>query len=102
MTRIVKKKLSGNLLTPARQRRLARLAQRPDSDIDFSDLPELTEKFWRNAIRNSFYRPVKKQLTLRLDADVIAWLRRHGKGYQTRANALLRSAMIRDLSQQTR
>jgi len=33
---------------------------------------------WRDAIRNSFYRPVKKQLTLRLDADVIAWLRRHG------------------------
>jgi uncharacterized protein (DUF4415 family) len=96
MTKIVKKKLSANPLTAAQKRRLAKLAQRPDSAIDFSDIPELTEKFWRHAIRNPFYRPVKKQLTLRLDADVIAWLRRHGKGYQTRANALLRAAMLRD------
>jgi len=76
--------------------RLARLARQPDSAIDFSDIPELTEKFWRNAVRNPFYRPVKKQLTLRLDADVIAWLRKKGKGYQTRANTLLRAAMIQD------
>ena len=48
-------------------------------------------------MRNPFYRPVKKQLTLRLDADVIAWLRRQGKGYQTRANALLRAAMLEDV-----
>ncbi len=46
-----------------------------DSAIDFSDIPELTGKFWENAVRNPFYRPVKKQLTLRLDADVIFWLR---------------------------
>ena len=71
----------------------------PDSDINLSDIPELTEKFWKNAVRNPFYRPIKKQLTLRLDADVIAWLRRKGKGYQTRANAVLRDAMLRDLRQ---
>jgi uncharacterized protein (DUF4415 family) len=86
-------------MTASRKRRLKKLAQRPDSPIDFSDLPELTEKFWQNAIRNPFYRPVKQQLTLRLDADVIAWLRKQGKGYQTRANALLRAAMLRDLHQ---
>jgi uncharacterized protein (DUF4415 family) len=68
---------------------LAKLAARPDSTIDFSDIPELTEKFWRTAVRNPFHRPIKQQLTLRLDADVIAWLRKQGKGYQTRANALL-------------
>ena len=40
---------------------------------------------------------MKQQLTLRLDADVIAWLQRQGRGYQTRANALLRDAMLEDL-----
>ena len=99
MTKIVRKHLSDRSLTAARKRRLARLAARPDSSIDFSDLPELTEKFWQNAVRNPFYRPVKRQLTLRLDADVIAWLRKKGKGYQTRVNALLRDAMLRDLRQ---
>jgi len=79
------------------KRRLKKLAQRPDSELDFSDIPELTVRFWRNAVGNPFYRPVKKQLTLRLDADVIAWLRRQGKDYQTRANALLRAAMLEDV-----
>jgi len=96
MTKIVRKNLTSSSMTAARKRRLARLARQPDSAIDFSDIPELTEKFWRNAVRNPFYRPVKKQLTLRLDADVIAWLRKKGKGYQTRANTLLRAAMIQD------
>jgi uncharacterized protein (DUF4415 family) len=99
MTKIVRNRLSDSPMTAARKRRLARLAARPDSTIDFSDLPELGEKFWQNAVRNPFYRPVKHQLTLRLDADVIAWLRKKGKGYQTRANALLREAMLRDLRQ---
>jgi uncharacterized protein (DUF4415 family) len=102
MTKIVRKKLSSNPITAARKRRLAKLAAQPDSAIDLSDIPELTEKFWRNAVRNPFYRPVKQQLTLRLDADVIAWLRKQGKGYQTRANALLRAAMLRDLHQKAR
>jgi len=65
-------------------------------------MPELTERFWQNAVRNPFYRPVKQQLTLRLDADVIAWLRRQGRGYQTRANALLRDAMLEDLNPKRR
>ncbi len=99
MTKIVKKVLSDIRLSAKQERELKKLADRPDSEIDFSDIPELTEKFWRNAVRNPFYRPVKKQLTLRLDADVIAWLRRRGKGYQTRANALLRAAMLEDVSE---
>jgi uncharacterized protein (DUF4415 family) len=97
MTKIVKKTLSASRLTSARKRRLSKLAQRPESSIDTSDIPELTESFWGNAVRNPFYRPVKRQLTLRLDADVIAWLRQQGKGYQTRANLLLRNAMLLDL-----
>ncbi len=99
MTKIVKKVLSDIRLSAKQERELKKLADRPDSEIDFSDIPELTEKFWRNAVRNPFYRPVQKQVTLRLDADVIAWLRRRGKGYQTRANALLRAAMLEDVSE---
>jgi len=45
-------------------------------------------------VRNPFYRPVKRQLTVRLDADVVAWLRRQGRGYQTRLNRVLREAML--------
>ncbi len=84
-------------LTGTRRRELKRLMERPDSEIDLSDIPELDEKFWKNAVRNPFYRPVKQQLTVRLDADVVAWLRKNGKGYQTRLNQLLREAMLNDL-----
>jgi uncharacterized protein (DUF4415 family) len=102
MTKIVKKSLSDSRLTAGRKRRLEKLSRRPDNEIDTSDTPELTEKFWQNAVRNPFYRPLKQQLTLRLDADIIAWLRRQGRGYQTRANALLRNAMLEDLSPRKR
>ncbi len=98
MTKIAKKSLSDSRLTNARKRRLQKLSRRPDGKINTSDIPELTEKFWQNAVRNPFYRPLKQQLTLRLDADIIEWLRRQGRGYQTRANALLRDAMLGDLN----
>ncbi len=84
------------------KRHLKELASRPDSEIDFSDIPELTDNFWKNAIPSPFYRPVKKQVTVRLDSDVIAWLRRKGAGYQTRMNALLRSAMLKEVSAKQR
>ena len=57
----------------------------------------LTRCSWKNAVRNPFNRPVKQQLTVRLDADVVAWLRRQGKGYQTRLNQVLREAMLKDI-----
>jgi uncharacterized protein (DUF4415 family) len=63
-----------------------------DEDIDLSDIPEITD--WSNAVRGKFYRPVKQSLTIRLDADVIAWLKSQGAGYQTRINNLLRNAMV--------
>jgi uncharacterized protein (DUF4415 family) len=97
MTKLVRKTLADSPMTPARKRKLAQLAERPDAEIDFSDIPPLTESFWRNAVRNPFYRPVKRQLTLRLDADVVAWLRQQGKGYQTRLNSVLREAMLEDI-----
>ena len=97
MNKVVRKTLADNPITPARRRRLAALAAQPDSSIDVTDIPPLDESFWRNAVRNPFYRPVKQQLTVRLDADVIAWLRRNGGGYQTRLNRMLREAMLKDV-----
>ena len=97
MKKLVSKTLADSPITPARLRKLAQLAARPDSEIDFSDIPPLKESFWKNAIRNPYYRPVKQQLTVRLDADVVAWLRQQGKGYQTRLNGVLREAMLEDL-----
>jgi uncharacterized protein (DUF4415 family) len=97
MSKFVSKTLADNPITPARKRRLARLAERPDAEIDFSDAPPLKRSFWENAVRNPFYRPIKQQLTVRLDADVVAWLRQHGKGYQTNLNRMLRRAMLENI-----
>jgi len=97
MNKIVKRTLGDYRLSAKQKRELEELAAMPDSSIDFSDIPPLTEKFWKNAIRNPWYRPRKQQVTLRIDADVLAWLRRGGKGYQSRLNSLLRNAMIEQL-----
>ena len=96
MSKVVRRTLTDSPMKPARKRKLAELAARPDSEIDFSEIPPLKESFWQNAVRNPFYRPVKQQLTVRLDADVVAWLRQQGKGYQTRLNQVLRHAMLED------
>ena len=73
---------------------LAALAAMPESEIDFSDLPATTEQDWRDAVRGKFYRPIKQQLTVRIDADVLEWLKSQGKGYQSRLNEILRAAML--------
>ena len=97
MSKLVRKTLANSPLTSTRKRKLTQLAARADAEIDFSDIPPLKESFWINAVRNPFYRPVKQQLTVRLDADVVAWLRQKGKGYQTRLNRALREAMLKDM-----
>ena len=74
--------------------RLAALAARPDRAIDLSDIPELTEEDWKNAVRGKHYRPVKAQITAHLDKDVLAWLKAGGWVCQTRINALLRREML--------
>ena len=81
-------------LTEARMRKLRALGARPDSEIDFSDIPELSDEQWKNAERGRFYRPVKRQITARVDADVLDWLKSQGKGYQSRINAILRREML--------
>lgn len=98
MRKSVKKVAPSKPLTAKQRREIAAIAARPDSEIDYSDIPRLPESFWKDAVRNPFYRPVKQQLTVRLDADVVAWLRMQGKGYQTRLNRLLRAAMLEEVS----
>jgi len=81
-------------LTDAQLANLKALAARPDSEIDTSDIPELTDEQFKNAERGHFYRPVKRQITARVDADVLEWLKAQGKGYQSRINAILRREML--------
>lgn len=68
----------------------------PDDQIDTTDAPEVLH--WSDARRGIFYRPVKKQITLRLDADIVAWFKAHargGRGYQTDINGALREHVRR-------
>jgi len=81
-------------LTKARRAKLKALSTRPESEIDTSDIPEMTEEQWKNARRGHFYRPRKRQITARVDADVLDWLKAQGKGYQSRINAILRREML--------
>ncbi len=60
----------------------------PDSDIDCSDIPELGDEFWDNA---EIRKPEKKGIYIKLDSDIVEWMKSQGKGYQTRINAILRS-----------
>lgn len=76
------------------KKELAALAAKPESEIDFSDLPATTEHDWQGAVRGKFYRPIKQQLTVRIDADILEWLKSQGKGYQSRLNDILREAML--------
>jgi uncharacterized protein (DUF4415 family) len=81
-------------LNEAQKASLARLAALPDSEIDTTDIPELSAEQWKHAVRGKSYRPVKKQVTARIDAEVLDWLKSQGKGYQSRINAILRREML--------
>jgi len=70
---------------------LARIDRMTDDDIDYSDIPPLDDEFFARA--KQVWPPVKQQLTIRLDADVLEWLKSNGRGYQTRINRILRAAM---------
>jgi uncharacterized protein (DUF4415 family) len=87
----------GSPLTPQEREQLEALRNLPDDQIDTSDAPALPESAWANAIRGRFYRPIKQAISLRLDADVIEWLKKDGEGYQTRANLMLRERMLKDI-----
>ena len=76
------------------RKELSALAAKPESEIDYSDIPATTKDAWRGASRGRFYRPLKQQLTVRIDADVLEWLKGQGSGYQSRLNEILRAAML--------
>jgi uncharacterized protein (DUF4415 family) len=86
------KKAISSAISETRRSELEALAALPDDQINTRALPEQLD--WSGARRGVFYRPVQKQLTLRLDADLIDWFKSHaadGEGYQTGINRALRA-----------
>ena len=79
-------------LTRNQKRQIAAVAAKKDADIDLSEMPEVLD--WSGAEIGKFYRPPKKPVTMRLDTDIVGWLKSYGRGYQTRVNILLRHAMM--------
>jgi uncharacterized protein (DUF4415 family) len=89
------KKGSSKALTPAQRAELDALAALPEEQIDTREMPEVRD--WSGARRGALYRPVKQQITLRIDADVIEWFKaqaRGGEGYQTNINRALREYVV--------
>jgi uncharacterized protein (DUF4415 family) len=80
--------------SPKSQTDFARLDKMKDEDIDYSDAPEITPAMFAKAIVRRGLKPrVKKQVTLRMDSDVLEWFKKQGSGYQTKINLLLRAYM---------
>jgi uncharacterized protein (DUF4415 family) len=86
-------------LTQQQKKELKVLSAVRDSEIDTKDLPPLDADFWKSAVRNPFYKPTKQATTVRVDSDVLLWLKSKGKGYQTRINRILRDAMLREIDE---
>ena len=89
-------KKENSRLTDDRRAELTALEALPDDEINTTDVPEILD--WSDARRGVLYRPVKQQITLRLDADVVAWFKTHapgGRGYQTDINRVLREHVQR-------
>jgi uncharacterized protein (DUF4415 family) len=78
-------------LVDSEDEELAALVALRDEDIDTSDIPEVRD--WSKAVVGKFYRPIKEPVTIRIDCDVLSWVKSEGPGYQTRINNLLREAM---------
>ena len=82
-------------LNKKQKKQIAAIAAKKDADIDLTDMPEVLD--WSKAEIGKFYRPPKKPVTIRLDTDIISWLKSYGRGYQTKTktktNMLLRHAM---------
>jgi uncharacterized protein (DUF4415 family) len=81
-------------LPPVSKEELDRVDAIKDEDIDCSDIPEITDfSGFRPWQERKMFKPIKQTITCKLDADIVAWLKQDGKGYQTRLNAILRQAM---------
>lgn len=89
-------------LTRKQKKELEALARMTDEQIDYSDIPKLPALVWQKAVEGGLYRPVKRQMTVRIDADILEWLRSRGSGHHSRLNQILRSAMLTDLKSRAR
>jgi uncharacterized protein (DUF4415 family) len=78
-------------LNKKKKKQIAVISAKKDADIDLTEMPEVLD--WSKAEIGKFYRPPKKPVTIRLDTDIISWLKSYGRGYQTKTNMLLRHAM---------
>jgi uncharacterized protein (DUF4415 family) len=85
-------------LTGSQKQALQRLKELPESEIDYSDIPPLTEE----QLASAFQRGTKRSIAVQLDRDVLGWLRRQGEGYSARINEILRAAMTAERSRQKR
>ena len=84
-------------ITPKMGRELKALSAKADADIDLSDIPEIGD--WTHAVVGKFYRPIKRPISIRVDADVLSWFRTLGGKYQSSMNRALREYMQRHRSQ---
>lgn len=84
--------MSGKPISDSEREQIERLVALPDDRIDTSDIPEIAEENWADARRGEYFRPRKQPVTIRLDADVVAWFKAHSRdrGYQTEINRVLR------------
>jgi uncharacterized protein (DUF4415 family) len=89
--------MSKKRLSRAQRGQLVRLEALPESRIDTKDIPEAPAANWKFARRGEFYRPVKKSVTIRLDADVLEWFKERGDRYQTAVNRVLRDYMLKHI-----
>lgn len=96
MSMVKHKRGDVSALSAQHEAELKALAKKSDDEIDYSDIPSTCDEQWSEAARGQFFRPLKTQASVRIDADVMEWLKRPGKGYQTRLNAILREAMLRE------
>jgi len=78
-------------LSEKQREKLNKLAVAPDNEIDTTDIPEVTD--FSGFETGKFYRPLKETVTIRIDSDVLHWLKQGGRGYQSRLNAILRKEM---------
>ena len=86
--RVKAEDILGKPLTREQRFELARLKNRPDSEIDYSDIPPLTEEQLARG-----FQPNRQLVAVRLDRDVLAWLRSFGHDHTSRINGILRTVM---------
>ena len=74
-----------------------KLYEERDKSLDAGEIPQLSPDEWAKAQVGVLYRPMKTAISLRIDNDILAWLKAQGDGHLSRINTILRSAMTRQL-----